>query len=265
MALQASTILKLITMDVTIKEGWHDLTLGEYQKIFILLNKLSQDIEGETKELAITDFYSAAISLFSGKSIEEVEDMPLGQYGTLCNKLQYLIKEPKINDVKKDYIIGGKKYSIVGLYDNISSIPISKFRSVQYINLLKMIDKRHEDIDKGDVNIDNMHIELAICLKPANITYGDDDYNISEHANNIKDNMLASDALGLNAFFLLAYQSLMIATHKSSLNKSIKMMKKEVRNMTDKEKKQKLKEAISQTKNLKSLLRTQRLMDGMSI
>ena len=199
---------------------WEDVTIEEFKQINILLT--DDELDEEDKALGL-------VALFS-------DDDPLQtdfrEFRKRLENIQFIGKEIKPAEVKKEYILGGVKYK---LNKNIYNLTTSQY--IDYTSYLKNLDSDtlYEDV-------------LSVYLIPDGCKYNVG-YDIDETKRIIRNNMPITDALGIYNFFFLFFRNYM----QISLHYLRKRMKKMMKRRK-KDKKEEIENVMKQMDNLLSVL-----------
>lgn len=197
---------------------WEDVTIEEFKQIQILLS--DEELDEEDKALGL-------VALFS-------DDDPLQtdfrEFRKRLENIQFIGKEIKPAEVKKEYVLGGVKYK---LNKNIYNLTTSQY--IDYTSYLKNLDSDtlYEDV-------------LSVYLIPDGCKYNVG-YDIDETKRIIRNNIPITDALGIYNFFFLFFRNyIQISLHY--LRKRMKKM------MRKKNKREEIENAMKQLDNLLSVL-----------
>ena len=181
------------------------MTIEQFQKVF----ELTPD--GES-----IDYKIKAISIITGKTTEEIEELSIDEFKTLANS----IKIPNINELSDRLIfvtkVSGIKFEAV---INIKSISTAEFIEVSAFT------KDEKTIIK------NLHKLLAIFYKPKSKWFGLKKVNMkrSEVAELFLKQMDITVAYPLSVFFLESWKNFTIAIRQSlekKMQETIAMTKK---------------------------------------
>lgn len=191
-------------MEITIKNNWDDITWKEYEQIEQILNT---DIPSDYKAVHL-------VSVLTGKSVEELELLPISQFQKFLPALEFLQTEPETHTHKFEYTINGREYDFKGKIDELTT--------AQYIDYRAYMDEEDKDIIKL----------MSVFLIPKGHDYNDG-YDIEQVKSDIGD-MCWLDVRAA-AFFFRAWLAAYTLILKSSL---VKAMKKTMKGKTFKEKKE---------------------------
>lgn len=185
-------------------DNYRDLPIGMYQEICEVDNR--KDLEEINKQVCI-------ISILSGIAEEDILNLPLEEYKKLAAKTLYL-SHPYDGEIltAKSYIVG--KWTLIPVED------FKKVTTAQYIDFQTFA----ADPEKNIVPI------LSTMMIPKGKKYNQD-YDVLEVQNALKEHLSVADALSLMAFFFVWYRQLI----KDSLTYSREMAMK----LTDPEKRKK--------------------------
>ena len=182
-------------MDITIKNSWEELTWKEYEQ---LEQVLSADIPSEYKTVNI-------VSILTGKTVDELESMPISQFQRYLPSLAFLETEPETHYHHFEYTINDRVYDFKGRIDEITT--------AQYIDYRAYMEQENKDV------IDLM----SVFLIPKGHEYNDG-YDMEQVKNDIGD-MCWLDVRAA-AFFFRAWLATYILTLKSYLTATMKSTKK---------------------------------------
>ena len=191
-------------MEITIKNNWDDVTWKEYEQIEQILNT---DIPSDYKAVHL-------VSVLTGKSVEELELLPISQFQKLLPALEFLQTEPETHTHKFEYTINGREYDFKGKIDELTT--------AQYIDYRAYMDEEDKDVIKL----------MSVFLIPKGHDYNDG-YDMEQVKSDIGD-MCWLDVRAA-AFFFRAWLTAYTLILKSSL---VKAMKKTMKGKTLKEKRE---------------------------
>lgn len=191
-------------MEITIKNNWDDVTWKEYEQIEQILNT---DIPSDYKAVHL-------VSVLTGKSVEELELLPISQFQKLLPALEFLQTEPETHTHKFEYNINGRDYDFRGKIDELTT--------AQYIDYRAYMSEEDKDVIKL----------MSVFLIPKGYDYNDG-YDMEQVKSDIGD-MCWLDVRAA-AFFFRAWLTAYTLILKSSL---VKAMKKTMKGKTFKEKKE---------------------------
>lgn len=191
-------------MEITIKNNWDDITWKEYEQIEQILNT---NIPSDYKAVHL-------VSVLTGKSVEELELLPISQFQKFLPALEFLQTEPETHTHQFEYIINGREYDFKGKIDELTT--------AQYIDYRAYMDEEDKDVIKL----------MSVFLIPKGHDYNDG-YDMEQVMSDIGD-MCWLDVRAA-AFFFRAWLAAYILILKSSLQKTLK---KTMKGKTLKEKKE---------------------------
>lgn len=186
------------------------MPIGKYLDILaVCKDKINED--ELTQQLAI-------LSILADKSEEELLNLPLAEYTDLARGMTFLYAEDKNKTrVARSYTIGG-----------FTLVPCTDLRGItaaQYI-----------DFQTYAKEGDKFLVEMLSCfLIPQGKKYNQD-YDIVEVQNAIRDNLSATDMFTLSAFFLKQFQRL--------ITNSLHFLEKELNSLPQTEKVKQMKEQL---------------------
>ena len=177
-----------------IKNNWNEITWNEYEQIEQIIGA---DIPSDYKTVVL-------ISILSGKSINEIENLPIAQFQRLLPALEFLKEQPKLHKHKFNYTVNGREYEFRGQLTDITT--------AQYIDYRTYISEEEKDI-----------VKLFSCfLIPKGHDYNDG-YDIERVKSDIGD-MCWLDVRAATFFFRIQLAAYILIL-KSSLRKTMKKSK----------------------------------------
>lgn len=198
-------------MEIKIKNNWDDLSWKEYEQLDQILNA---NIPQAFKTVNI-------ISLLSGVSVEELENLPIIEFQRLLPEINFIDTKPNLRSHQTEYIVNGREYSFVGNVDEITTS--------QYIDYRSYMNEEVKDV----ANL------MSVFLIPKGHKYNDG-YDINQVKSDIGD-MCWLDVRAA-AFFFRIWLGEYILILKYSLIKELRRLKKEKK----KEESKKLAQQIKQ-------------------
>ena len=167
--------------NMKIIDNYRDLPIGMYLDICGI--DRTENIEELHKQVCI-------IAILTGEDEETIYNLPIEEYKVLAAKSQYLMT-PYDGEVltAKNYICG--KFNLVPVED------IRKVTTAQYIDFQTFA----KDVEKNIVEI------VSTMLIPKGKKYNQD-YDILEVQNAIREHLSVADTLSLFAFFFVQYNQL---------------------------------------------------------
>ena len=201
------------------KKNWNQITISDYMS-FLDISKREDAVDVEI----------GIVALLCDCDEEEILALPIPEYQRLRRHAQFMGKFPEISGKSpKSITIGDFKYDVI--------TDMTKLTTAQYIDFqtyLKM------DIEKFLPNM------LSIFIVPKGCKYGDDDYNIDDLANDIKEHLPIITAFEMCSFFQIAFLSLIKGTLTSLESK----MKKGLRKAKTEEEKKMMMEIVKKLETL---------------
>lgn len=182
-----------------IVNNYRDLTMGKYFDIL----EVSRDNNLDELEKQVQ-----IISLLSGKTTDEILDLPIGEYRDAVRQMAFL-EHPSPDDkirVARNYFKGGMEL-----------IPTTDFRKIttaQYIDFQNLTKLGEDKV-----------VEVVSCfLVPRGCKYGKG-YDIADVQKAIREEMTVAEVLALSAFFLRKF-ALLIHSSLSSCKVELKKLPK---------------------------------------
>ena len=191
-------------MEITIKNNWDDITWKEYEQIEQIL---ATDIPSDYKAVHL-------VSVLTGKSVEELELLPISQFQKFLPALEFLQTEPETHTHQFEYTVNGREYDFKGKIDELTT--------AQYIDYRAYMNEEDKDVIKL----------MSVFLIPKGHDYNDG-YDMEQVMSDIGD-MCWLDVRAASFFFRI-WLATFIVILKSSLQKT---MKKTMKGKTLKEKKE---------------------------
>lgn len=185
-------------MNIKIKNSWDEVTLNE----FIQLTQIIQSEIPEDYQL------SNIVSVLTGRTLQEIENLPLSEYKKLTSQLEFLNTTPQRKETHSDhYEINGVTYDL--------KADLSNLTTAQYIDYLNY--SKEDPIDQTKI--------LSCFLVPTNHSYNDG-YSIEKTISEL-GNINILDYLTINFYLRLqsvAFTLILVDYLKNQL-KTVKMSK----------------------------------------
>ena len=205
--------------NMKIIDNYRDLPIGMYLEICEISRRT--DIEELHKQVSI-------LSILTGRSEEEIYDLPIGDYKELVSKSRFLAHE------YDGEVLTAKTYALEGWLLQ----PVEDYRKIttaQYIDFQTFI----KDPERNIVEI------ISVMLIPKGKKYNQD-YDIVELQNVLRRCLSVADALSLYAFFFVQF--------RQSIKDSLIFSKEAAMKLRDPEKRKRvLKEIQQKEEDLKVL------------
>lgn len=201
--------------NMKIIDNYRDLPIGMYLDICELDKRT--DIDELHKQVCI-------ISILTGRSEEEIYNLPLEEYRELAAKTTFLSRE------YDGEVLTAKTYGINGMV----LVPVDDFRKIttaQYIDFQTFA----RDADKNVVEL------LSCMLVPKGKKYNQD-YDVLELQKALRMHLSVADALSLLAFFFIKYHQ--------SIKDSLISSKEAAMKLRDPEKKKRVLKEIQRQEDL---------------
>lgn len=167
--------------------SYKEMTLQMYEHLSKIAESDTDDIEKQIQ----------MVSVLTGKSVKDVEDLPISVYHDLAKKTVFLMREPAVEQIKSNTVkINERVYVITN--------DVTKITTAQYIDF--------QEYMKQGKNLANV---LSTLLVPKGEKYGEADF--LEVKKNI-ERLPICTALGLYAFFLQRFAKLIANTLHCSIS-----------------------------------------------
>lgn len=167
--------------------SYKEMTLQMYEHLSKIAESDTDDIEKQIQ----------MVSVLTGKTTKEVEDLPISEYHSLAKKTVFLMREPAVEQIKSNTVkINERAYVITN--------DVTKITTAQYIDF--------QEYMKQGKNLANV---LSTLLVPKGEKYGEADF--LEVKKDI-ERLPICTALGLNAFFLQRFAKLIANTLHCSIS-----------------------------------------------
>ena len=167
--------------------SYKEMTLQMYEHLSNIAESDTDDIEKQIQ----------MVSVLTGKSVKEVEDLPISEYHSLAKKTVFLMREPAVEQIKSNTVkINERVYVITN--------DVTKITTAQYIDF--------QEYMKQGKNLANV---LSTLLVPKGKKYGEADF--LEVKKDI-ERLPICTALGLYAFFLQRFAKLIANTLHCSMS-----------------------------------------------
>lgn len=173
---------------------YEHLSIGKYLSVLELAKVQDNDL--------------AIVSALSGKTEDELLNMPITEYRTLADKASFLFTQPVPAKVAKTYKVGD--FSL-----HLEQKP-QRLTTAQYIDFKEYAKAGETDICKY----------LSVVLVPEGKTYNDG-YDVAEIADAIRDYLPTPEALGIRDFFVMRLGRLIADSLTYSQRLTRKMKDKE--------------------------------------
>lgn len=208
-------------------KNWKEISINRFKKL--------QDVISDvpvTDDATLNNINSniAMLSVLCDVDEDTIASLSTSEFVKLVNDSNFLSDMPKVK-ITDTYVINGKVYKVFLSLKNMSV--------AQYIDFQTF----YKDYDKYTREL------LACFLIPEGKRYGED-YDIAEVITDIGEHLSIVDANSILFFFVILYQSLT----KTTLNCSIKDMKKMMRKEKNKEQRMKMEQAIMELKKARDLV-----------
>lgn len=188
-------------------DNYKDLKIGKYLEILDTCKAGGDELDTQV----------ALVAALSGKTEEEILNMPISEYSALARSASFLSKAPELPDKPaKVYEVGG--FRLVPVMD------AGKITTAQYIDFQTLA--KHKE---GKV------VEILSCLLVPEGKRYNEGYDIADVHKAIQEDMSVADAMGAYAFFLdscrkstrdtLYFSAVKLAAKKMPLRVKVEMVK----------------------------------------
>ena len=188
-------------------DNYKDLKIGKYLEILDTCKAGGDELDTQV----------ALVAALSGKTEEEILNMPISEYSALARSASFLSKAPELPDKPaKVYEVGG--FRLVPVMD------AGKITTAQYIDFQTLA--KHKE---GKV------VEILSCLLVPEGKWYNEGYDIADVHTAIQEDMSVADAMGAYAFFLdscrkstrdtLYFSAVKLAAKKMPLRVKVEMVK----------------------------------------
>ena len=167
--------------------SYKEMTLQMYEHLSKIAESDTDDIEKQIQ----------MVSVLTGKSVKEVEDLPISEYHSLAKKTVFLMREPAVEQIKSNTVKTNERVYVI-------TNDVTKITTAQYIDF--------QEYMKQGKNLANV---LSTLLVPKGEKYGEADF--LEVKKDI-ERLPICTALGLNAFFLQRFAKLIANTLHCSIS-----------------------------------------------
>lgn len=175
-------------------QDYDHLPIGKYLQVLELAKTEDNDI--------------AIVEALSGKTADELLNMPIAEYRTLADKAGFLFYKPTPAKVQKVYKVGD--------YTLCLGRKFEKMTTAQYIDFKEYAKTGETDIARY----------LSVVLVPEGKAYNDG-YDVDEVCEAIRDHLMTPDALGIRDFFVTRLEKLTAASLTFSRMIAARMKDKE--------------------------------------
>ena len=208
-------------------KNWKEISINTFKKLQVAL-----------KDVIITDDATlnninsniAMLSVLCDVDEDTIASLSTSEFVKLVNDSNFLSDMPKVK-ITDTYVINGKVYKV---FLSLKNMSVAQY--IDFQTFYKEYDKYTREL-------------LACFLIPEGKRYGED-YDIAEVITDIGEHLSIVDANSILFFFVILYQSLT----KTTLNCSIRDMKKMMRKEKNKEQKMKMEQAIMELKKARDLV-----------
>lgn len=208
-------------------KNWKEISINTFKKLQDVISDIPVT---DDETLNTINSNIAMLSVLCDVDEDTIASLNTSEFVKLVNDSNFLSDMPKVK-ITDTYVINGKVYKVFLSLKNMSV--------AQYIDFQTF----YKDYDKYTREL------LACFLIPEGKRYGED-YDIAEVITDIGEHLSIVDANSILFFFVILYQSLT----KTTLNCSIRDMKKMMRKEKNKEQRMKMEQAIMELKKARDLV-----------
>ena len=208
-------------------KNWKEISINTFKK---LQNVISDVPVTDDATLNNINSNIAMLSVLCDVDEDAIASLSTSEYIRLVNDSNFLSDMPKVK-ITDTYVINGKVYKV---FLSLKNMSVAQY--IDFQTFYKEYDKYTREL-------------LACFLIPEGKRYGED-YDIAEVITDIGEHLSIVDANSILFFFVILYQSLT----KTTLNCSIKDMKKMMRKEKNKEQRMKMEQAIKELKKARDLV-----------
>lgn len=208
-------------------KNWKEISINTFKK---LQNVISDVPVTDDATLNNINSNIAMLSVLCDVDEDVIASLSTSEFVKLVNDSNFLSEMPKVK-ITDTYVINGKVYKV---FLSLKNMSVAQY--IDFQTFYKEYDKYTREL-------------LACFLIPEGKRYGED-YDIAEVITDIGEHLSIVDANSILFFFVILYQSLT----KTTLNCSIKDMKKMMRKEKNKEQRMKMEQAIMELKKARDLV-----------
>lgn len=170
--------------------NWENITIGKFQEIHTFLEEREKE---ESTDFADMDSNAGLIAIIKGVPVDEISDLPIGDFIEECESLKFLARDP-VPELRDKIIIDGVTYDFCP--------SVEKMKTGQYIDINSAISGRPVDL-----------AFLMSCVYIPRDENGSkrkycEGYDSLEVRNVFHDKVPITYALGASVFFREAFRSL---------------------------------------------------------
>lgn len=162
---------------------WYDIPVGMFQEIW-QINKGKEDEDTKTLRLA---------ALVNGITYNEILSKSLDETSLLVSNIAFMYQEPKLQKVRKSYVLNGKTYD--------ATLKPSQITTAQYIDFQNILPNKDENLAQF----------FSIFFIPAGKQYNEG-YDTEDVINDIETSLSIEDAVSVADFFVREYRKSMRRT-----------------------------------------------------
>lgn len=206
-------------------DNYNDMSISLWREIRETLEDM-----GEASELEVQ---VALISLLSGKTEDDIRNLPLKEYSEMAGKTRFLMKQPNVKAVRpRNLTINGKRYDLVE--------DVRKMTTGQYID--------YQTYMQDNEDFKNLAKILSVFIVPKGKAYNEG-YEVEDVIRELDEHLSINVALGVCFFFREKYRSWLNLMQGCFRKRMMRMMRKE----TNPEALEKMREIIGMMDSLRDI------------
>jgi len=210
------------SIKLNIPTSWDDITIGQFVELQPVLNS----------ELSLIKKVNAVLSVLSGTPVDDLANVVASEnnikaYRKISEKLQFLNDTSTMEEVKKTFKVGGKRYAI--------DLNIEAMDAGQYISFMEILKRSNSDPKEA---LNHTHEILACMIKevkgvPLFRRYDNDPTKFRQRANLFYNELPISIAYPITVFFCKVYQDYTTSLGELSIAKVEEVLQEAERDLMD--------------------------------
>ena len=210
------------SIKLNIPTSWDDITIGQFVELQPVLNS----------ELSLIKKVNAVLSVLSGTPVDDLANVVASEnnikaYRKISEKLQFLNDTSTMEEVKKTFKVGGKRYAI--------DLNIEAMDAGQYISFMEILKRSNSDPKEA---LNHTHEILACMIKevkgvPLFRRYDNDPTKFRQRANLFYNELPISIAYPITVFFCKVYQDYTTSFGELSIAKVEEVLQEAERDLMD--------------------------------
>lgn len=190
-------------------KSFNSITVEQYQDCYFIL----KDLKPPTPEDPFSDIdpWVTVISILSGKTIEEVNELPRRELSARIRQLDFILRPEVLKEKPKKYLYSGRIYRAILRADQLNNAQAIDIRTFM---------KPQEGMSENDTVVLNAHKLLASIFLP--LTWKGFKYDSKNHARRAADFKKAKmgDVYGTLFFYSILSMNLIKATEAYGLDQA---------------------------------------------